>query len=386
VSLQQALAATLERSPQLATFSWDVRASEARVIQAGLRPNPELSINPENFVGSGAFGKQVQYQNTLQLSQLVEMGDKRELRTAAAKANQEQSETEYAAKRVEVLAAVALDFIDAVSDEAEVGLAKLALKQSKELEGAVQTRAKASIGSPLDVKRAGVLVSRAEVAVGQAERAFRVTKEKLAANWGGRGATISSVAGELFRVKPVPSLDTLYGAIPRSPDHRLAVAAIRVQQAEAALMRSRRVSDITLSGAWRQGRNWDDQAAVVGVSFPLKIFDRAQGDIAASEAFVEKSKVNTESVQVRLEAALFGLQQELASAKEQVDRLSGQIIPRTEEALAIAQKGFSQGIYSQLDVLEAQRTLIEVRREHIQAAANYHKLTAELEKLLGASL
>lgn len=386
VSLRQVLAATLERSPQLAAFSWDVRASDARVVQAGLRPNPELAINPENFVGSGSFGKQTQYQNTLQLSQLVELGDKRELRTNAARANREQSEREYAAKRVEVLAAATLDFIDAVSGEAAVGLARLALKQSRELEATVQTRAKASVGSPLEVKRAGVLVARAELAVGQAERAFRVTRERLAANWGGRGATITSVSGELFRVMPVPSLDELYAAIPRSPDHQLAVAAIRVQEAEAALMRSRRVSDLTVSGAWRQGRNWDDQTVVAGVSFPLKIFDRAQGDIAASDALVEKSKLDTEAVQVRLEAALFGLQQELASAKEQVDRLSSQIIPRTEEALALAQKGFSQGVYSQLDLLEAQRTLIEVRGEHIQAAANYHKLTAELEKLLGASL
>ena len=84
ITLQQVLASTIEGSPQLASYSWEVRASEAHILQAGLRPNPELSVIPENFLGSGAFKDQVQYQNTLQLSQLIELGEKRELRKEAA--------------------------------------------------------------------------------------------------------------------------------------------------------------------------------------------------------------------------------------------------------------------------------------------------------------
>lgn len=386
VTLQQALDMTLERSPQLAAFGWEVRASDARVVQAGLRPNPELSVNPENFVGSGTFAKQVQFQNTLQLSQLVELGGKRALRTKAAEANREQSESQYEAKRVEVLAAATLDFIDAVSDEAGVRLAKLALDQARELETTVQDRARASVGSPLEVERASVLTARAEVAVGQAERAFRVTKQRLAANWAGQGEQIESVSGDLFVVKPVPTLDALYAVIPRAPDQRVAVAASEVQAAEAALIRSRAVADITVAGAWRQGRDWEDQSVVAALSFPLKIFDRSQGDIAAADARLERSKLDTTSVEVRLRVVLFGLQQEMVSANDAANRLAAQIIPRTEKTLALARKGFSQGIYSQLDLIDAQRTLVEVRREHIQVAARYHRLVAEVEKLLGASL
>lgn len=386
LTLSEVLSATLKGSPRLAAYSWEVRASEAKVLQATLRPNPELSLSPENFVGSGAFGNQVQYQNTLQLSQLIELGDKRELRTRAAAAAQDRVRVEYESTRVEVLGTATVDFIEVVSAQEEVRLAKLALAQAEELVRAVERRTKASIGSPLEDKRARILVARAKSSLRAATRSLQVSKQQLVANWGSRGADVRSASGDLFGTHPLPPVEVLFARVAGAPERQAAVAEEKVRAAEAALARSRSVSDVVVSGAWRQGRNWDDQAVVAGVSFPLKIFDRAQGDVVASDAQVEKSKVETRSVEVRLRAVVFALYQEIVQAKEVTDGMASEILPRTEEALALARTGFSQGIYSQLELLDAQRTLIEVRREYIQAGARYHRLVAEVEKLLGTPL
>ena len=385
VTLRQALAATLRRSPQLSAYSWEVRSSEALVLQASLRPNPELGINPENFVGSGAFGRQIQYQNTIQLSQLVELGEKRQRRTDVASANRDRTELEYEAKRIEVLGEVTADFIDALSDQEEARIAKLTLDQAADLVKAVNQRVKASVGTSLEEKRAVVLVARARNALRRAERKTRVSRQKLAANWTGRGEDIERVEGDLIATHPLPALETLLARVGRAPDRRLAVADEQIRLAEAALARSRRVADVVVSGAWRQGRNWDDQTVVAGVSFPLKIFDRAQGDIASSDARTERAKVETTAVDVRLNAVVYGLYQEVVQAREETETFTKDIVPRTEEALALARTGFGQGIYSQLDVLDAQRTIVEVRLERIQAAARYHRLVAEVEKLLGTT-
>jgi hypothetical protein len=42
LTLARALALTLEHSPELSAFSWDIRSAEARIIQAKLIPNPEI--------------------------------------------------------------------------------------------------------------------------------------------------------------------------------------------------------------------------------------------------------------------------------------------------------------------------------------------------------
>lgn len=386
VTLRDVLAATLRGSPRLKAYSWEVRSSDAKVLQAGLRPNPELSINPENFVGSGAFGNQVQYQNTLQLSQLIELGDKRQLRREAASATLDRTQIEYDSTRVDVLGSATVDFIDVVAAQEDVRIARSSLGQAEELVRAVEKRTRASIGTPLEEKRARIMVARARNSLNAAVRSLQAVKLKLAANWGSRGPGVRSASGDLFTTHRLPPVDELLARTEAAPERRVAVAEEKVRAAEAALARSRRVSDVVVTGAWRQGRNWDDQAVVAGVSFPLKIFDRAQGDIASSEAQVEKAKVETTSVDVRLRAAVYALYQEIVQAKEVAEVMAKDIVPRTEEAMTLAKSGFAQGIYTQLDLLDAQRTLIEVRREHVEAGAKYHRLVAEVEKLLGTPL
>ena len=55
LTLARALALTLEKSPVLSSYSWDIRAAEARIIQAKLSPNPEISLESEDITGSGRF-------------------------------------------------------------------------------------------------------------------------------------------------------------------------------------------------------------------------------------------------------------------------------------------------------------------------------------------
>ena len=53
ITLRQALSLVLMKNPELAAFSWEVRAREARTLQAGLLSNPELTFDVAEFGGSG---------------------------------------------------------------------------------------------------------------------------------------------------------------------------------------------------------------------------------------------------------------------------------------------------------------------------------------------
>ena len=77
IDLRDALAAALLGNPDLAAFSWEVRAREARTLQAGRFPNPELATEFEDFGGSGDRSGWQSAQSTLSLSQLIELGGKR---------------------------------------------------------------------------------------------------------------------------------------------------------------------------------------------------------------------------------------------------------------------------------------------------------------------
>ena len=84
LTLDRALSLALTRNPGLAAFSLEVRAREARALQASLAPNPDFSIEVENFGGKGTFSGFDGSETTISLGQLMELGGKRGKRTRVA--------------------------------------------------------------------------------------------------------------------------------------------------------------------------------------------------------------------------------------------------------------------------------------------------------------
>ena len=90
LSLSEALSLALLHNPELASFAWEVRASEVRMLRAGLLPNPDIGVEIENFAGSGERSSFDQTETTLALSQLIELGGKRMKRRALANTQPKQ--------------------------------------------------------------------------------------------------------------------------------------------------------------------------------------------------------------------------------------------------------------------------------------------------------
>jgi cobalt-zinc-cadmium efflux system outer membrane protein len=84
---------------------------------------------------------------------------------------------------------------------------------------------------------------------------------------------------------------------------------------------------------------------------------------------------------VRSEAALYDLSQELKHARAQVESLRDTVIPQAREALGLTRRGYANGRYSQIDLLDAQRTLLELESEQLRNAADYHRTLAAIERM-----
>src|SRR5882672_6297856 len=112
LTLPQTLALALLQNPELSAFAWEVRAAEARTLQAGLRPNPELGLDVENLAGTGAFRGGRSAETTLRLSQVIELGGKRSRRLRVAALERDLAAWDYETKRLEVLTAVAQTFVE----------------------------------------------------------------------------------------------------------------------------------------------------------------------------------------------------------------------------------------------------------------------------------
>ena len=84
ITLRKALALALMHNPELKAYSWDIRISQARELQAGLWPNPEFGVEVEDVGGSGELSGFDAAETTIQLSQLIELGGKSDKRVKVA--------------------------------------------------------------------------------------------------------------------------------------------------------------------------------------------------------------------------------------------------------------------------------------------------------------
>lgn len=384
LSLPAALAKTLESSPELAAYSWDIRAAEARVLQARLRPNPTASLDVENLTGSGDYAKGEQAERTLQLSQLVELGDKRPARIGEAAAGRTVAELDYQVKRVEVLRAATRAFVDVLAAQRAVALAGETAALAATVTPLTQRRVEAGKASAVEVTRSNLVIASANIELEQSRRTLATARGNLAAQWGARRAEFDSVSGDLDRVREIPSLATLGGKVMRNPQLTRWTAERERREAAVTLARAQGRPDLTVFGGPRVIGKGEAVTGVAGLSIPLPFSNRNQGNIAEAQALASKAGEERRSVETRSFAALNEAYQTLSRAAREVEILRRDVLPGAREAEELVTAGYEAGRFTQLEILDARRTLIGARSQNLRALADYHKAVADIEALTAA--
>lgn len=386
LTLPHALSLAFRRSPELAEFAWEIRASEARVLQAGLGPNPELSLLVEDVLGAGSFEGARQSQTTLEIGQLLELGGRRRARIEAASRSRDVASAEYEVKRADVLADVTRKFIQLLERQDLRGAAEADAALGRASLATVSKRIRAGAGSPLEEKKARIALARSEVALEDASHDLAVARHLLAATWGVSSDRFGAAEGDLYARHPVPSFDELLERLHSAPELLRRVSEIRLREAELRTAEAKKVPNLGLKGGARWLEGPEEESFLFGFSIPLPLFDRNQGGREEARAMIAKAQAAETTSETRLRATLFTLHQELLHAAHRLDSLEKDIVPRSEESVELSQEGFNRGAFSFLDLLDARRTLVEVKRERIEAAAAYRQFILEIERLVGGPL
>ena len=115
---------------------------------------------------------------------------------------------------------------------------------------------------------------------------------------------------------------------------------------------------------------------IVGLSVPLPFFDQNRGEVqrASAERFAAEQELAWRERQVASQVA--GSYEAVRLLAEQRGRLAGSAIARAEQARGIALAAYREGAATLLQVIDASRTLADVR------LAYYRVLFAERESLL----
>lgn len=393
VAAQDAEALTLERALTLAGATSgasaetqnpramgpraDVETAEALVTQAGLRPNPEVSFEAENLAGSGPYSGTQSSEYTVSAGLPLELGGKRSARLGAARADLAVARLREQLAVADIGLLVRQRYVSAVAAQARVALAQDVFDRSRELARVAQTLVDAGREPPLRALRAQSELAEAEAELKAAQADALATRFALGALW---SQEPSPVPGAGFpRIEPPYELLASYdGLEPR-------LAAAERQAAEAGVSRERSLGrpDPTVSAGVRRFEESNDQALVVGVSIPLPIRDRNQGNVAAAQARVRSAAAREAVAQSDYRQSVAEARAQYLAAEAKADTLEAKSLPQAEEALRLAELGYREGKFELIEVLSAgdardgvRRALIDAREAQGRAAALLIRLAA----------
>jgi cobalt-zinc-cadmium efflux system outer membrane protein len=383
--LIDALSAALLQSPELVAFSYEVRAGEARILQAGVLPNPELEFGVEEYDRDGEGFDSAE--TALVLGQLFELGGKRRWRKRIAEAEGELAGWDFESKRLDVFTETAKRFTAVIATQKRLELAGSAVELAEKTSSAVGERVKAGKEPPLQASKSEAELEMARMEAREAENALGIARKRLAAMWGAERVSFGDVEGSLDAIlDAIPPLEALRSRLSLNPDLARWEVELRLRRAVVSSEKAARVPDMAASVGYLQYEEDGTDALAFGVGLPLPLFDRNQGNIAAATHELSKAEAERSAAELALATELGETHAALTAAHQRVATLQGKVVPVMEGAFEAAHEGYRQGKFGFLDMLDAQRGLFEAKGALVDALSGYHSALIDVQRITGTSI
>ncbi len=187
--------------------------------------------------------------------------------------------------------------------------------------------------------------------------------------------------------KPEPSLESVSAlALAERPELKEALLNVERAGQSLAIARSEYLPDLMLQYRQRsdpmRGRTRD---AVLGLSIPLWFWKPA-AMAAEAKAEREMAEAELEGMRVMTSAEVRSAWVRAQTARRLADIYRTSVLPQADQALRVAEAGYQANKASFLDLLDAQRSLLNFRVEYYQFLADHEQRSAELERVVGRGL
>ena len=397
LTLRDAALLALQRNPELAAFEKERRALKGATLQAGLLPNPELSMNVENIGNvqplSGDINSQksvaqevVQQISTIRIYQLIELGGKRAARVSAASLGEVLAAQDYQARRVELIARVANVFTEVLAGQEQLRLAEESQELAQRVVNTVAKRVHAGKVPPIEETRVGVALSTTRIALVQAQRDLESARKRLALLWGNASPEFSKALGDLESSVALPRFEELVERALASPMALRAMKNVEQRKALLDVEQTKRIPNLTVQAGAVHHALLGGTTPIAAVILPLPLFDRNQGNILQAHQRVDKAVDEQAAIELRLKTELTQAYEALSAAMNEISLLRNEILPGATKAFEVTTRGYELGRFGFLEMLDTQRTLFQNRVLYIRALANYQRLVNEIERLIAAPI
>lgn len=388
LSLREAESLAAERNRDVIAARRAIEGARADTVSAGALPNPVVTlgtgmVNPQQGLGRAAIP------GGARIEQLVERGNKRELRIESAL----RVEDAFGATLDDTLRqqrlAVAQAYFDLKLAQDRVAIARETAELAAGTLRASEIRLKAGDVAPADVARIRVDALRAQ---NEARAALGMVQEAQAVL--GYLVALDAESATLHAADDWPPVEDGYAeateaAIDRRPDVRAAQARVAAARVQRDLARALRTRDVVVGAGVDRYPPSDTNTLGAGtsvnvsVSVPLFIRYNFEGEIARAETNLIAAEEDVARIRAIARAESTRAIAALRSAAERRRRYEGPLVAEAQKAAEYAEFAYLKGATGVLELLDARRTLRAVQLSGAEARAEYARALAAWRASVG---
>ncbi len=371
---------TLQHNPRLGQVTWAVETARGRAIQAGLYPNPTVSVTGDELGDrTGPAG----IWTAPMVSQEIVTADKLGLNRAAAFKEVDQATLALVAERFRVLTEVRQAYFEVLVLERRAEILTALTRLADQSVEYSEKLLKAKEASRLDVVQLEVDRDRYRAEAEATERALPAAYRRLAASVGVPDLPAAHLVGELDAPPPDYDLERLRAYVV-GVHPELRSAQLGVERAQLLVRRAEvePIPNLTVStGYTRQNQNQSNDWTV-GLSMPVPVWNRNQGNVFAAKAQLGEAIAGVGRVQNDLVGRLAASFGTYAAARQRAERYKADILPKTRETYELALKAYQGGQFEYLRVIQAQRSVAEANLEYVRSLGEMWRAASEVAGMM----
>jgi cobalt-zinc-cadmium efflux system outer membrane protein len=378
LTYEQSLDLATSRNRQIEAARRERAIREAAIRTARQIPNPDVSVEVTQDVPHQLFTVGVP----------VEVGSKRGRRIDVAKEELGLADLDVQSALRAIRRDLRIAFYSLIAADERVRLAESVVDIARRVRDAAQLRFDTGAAPRLEVLQADLGVTRAETDLELARSTRAAEQATLNAILDLPPQQALVVTGQLSdRVRAITYDEALALATTANVDLLAIDRQIAVEQRRLDLIRAERVPTpvFSVSGLFHAPGEFTS-AVGAGMAVSVPIFYRNQGEVAASIATAAQLRMRREALRRTIENDVYATVARIDAERRQVEAFEQRLVPTAADLESLAEEAYRAGRTSVLALLDAQRSLRDVRREALQAAFDLQASFAQLEELLGTSI
>lgn len=379
LTMDDAIRLAMMNHPELARMGYQVSAASAREVQAGLHPNPSFVFDGEALGSEAGPGGETAYL----LEQEFLTAGKRKKAAAVAEADRVRAQATFRATEFAIATSVRRRFTQAVAAQRRHALLTQLAELSRTLETVANARVEAGDAAEPDRLRAEVVAEQAAIDQAAAESAAIAAQLALVAAIGDASVERIELFDDLDARPTIPDRQIILDlALDRN--QRIDLAELGIQRAERAhdLARANATPNVVAAIGPRYSDPENETTLDVGASIELPIFDRNQGEIAATLADRLSASAALGTVKLNLMSAVSEAWSAYASAQSTIGIYEQSLLPKAERTMSLTREAYEAGKADYLRLLDAQQSYIRSQVAYVDALEALHLAAATLEGLM----